>query len=331
MRSNGTRNQHFVSQVEQKLNASNPNSTGKNFRIFSFRIADRDAYRIELEDPRGFAIKTTLSLFDLYSFDVEGGGKLRMNLEELFRNYEDNVEVHTKSLLEKLAAGGADVKTELIELFTVKLLNFVRNPYCVQKVLNSFPSIGRYEPTDPELLAVYRRVIEGRKRHQSHLCEQLGISQEIYVEWLQLIFVLLMPIGNPVQNLFEGMIKGFFEGRDWQASIFVWTYDDDVCLLSDRSFCQRIPDGDHMSMSFNLCSYAFVDYAFADPAKLLESSVAPAVLTNALSAWRKRPQATVSLTVTRNNREMLASYNRRVIEQARERVFCAKKDHIVLE
>lgn len=178
MRSNGTRNQHFVSQVEQKLNASNPNSTGKNFRIFSFRIADRDAYRIELEDPRGFAIKTTLSLFDLYSFDVEGGGKLRMNLEELFRNYEDNVEVHTKSLLEKLAAGGADVKTELIELFTVKLLNFVRNPYCVQKVLNSFPSIGRYEPTDPELLAVYRRVIEGRKRHQSHLCEQLGISQE---------------------------------------------------------------------------------------------------------------------------------------------------------
>jgi len=43
MRSNNTRNQHFVPRVEQKLNAINPGSTSGNFRIYSFRITDREA------------------------------------------------------------------------------------------------------------------------------------------------------------------------------------------------------------------------------------------------------------------------------------------------
>jgi hypothetical protein len=330
MHGNETRNQHFVPQVEQKLNASNPASTGGKFRIYSFRITDREAYRIELEAPRGRAIASTLSMLDLFSFDVPGGGPLRMNLEALFHKYEANVEIHTKRLLEKLTAGSADIKTELIDLFAAKLLNFVRNPFCIQKVLNSFPGVGQYEPTDPELLAIYRRIVNGQKPHQTYLCRQLDVSQETYVEWLRLIFVLLMQTGDGRPNLFEGMIKGLFEARETQAAAFVWTYDQDVCLLSDRSYCQPIPDGPHMAMSFNLCSTAFVDYIFADAATLVEGRAAPAFVANALAAWRQRPQATINVTVTKNDRPMLARYNRRVIEQARERVYCAANTGIAL-
>lgn len=325
MRANNTRNQHFVSQVEQRLNASNPNSTGDNFRIYSFLIADREAYRIELETPRGRAIASTLSMLDLFSFDVPGGGPLRMNLEALFHKYEANIEIHTRGLLEKLAAGSADIKTELIDLFAAKMLNFVRNPFCIQKVLNSFPGVGQYEPTDPELLAVYRRIVSGKKPHQEYLCQQIDVTRETYVEWLRLIFVLLMEIGDDRPNLFEGMIKKLFEASNTQAAAFVWTYDQDVCLLSDRSYCQPIPDGAHMAMSFNLSSTAFVDYVFADAATLIESCAPPALVENALVTWRQRPQATINVTVTKNNRPMLARYNQRVIEQARERVYCAKK------
>jgi hypothetical protein len=330
MRGNETRNQHFVPQVEQKLNASNPDSTSGKFRIYSFRITDREAYRIELEAPRGRAIASALSMLDLFSFDVPGGGPLRMNLEALFHKYEANIAIHTKDLLEKLAAGSADIKTELIDLFTAKLLNFVRNPFCIQKVLNSFPGVGLYEPTDPELLAVYRLIINGQKPHQAHLCRQLDVSRETYVEWLRLIFVLLMQTGDVRPNLFEGMIKGLFEARDTQAAAFVWTYDQDVCLLSDRSYCQPIPGGPHMAMSFNLCATAFVDYIFADAATLVEGRAAPAFVAHALAAWRQRPQATINVTVTKNNQPMLARYNRRVVEQARERVYCAAKAGIVL-
>lgn len=330
MRGNETRNQHFLPQVEQKLNASNPDSTSGKFRIYSFRIADREAYRIELESPRGRAIASTLSMLDLFSFDVSGGGPLRMNLEALFHKYEANVEIHTRSLLEKLAQGSADIKTELIDLFAAKLLNFVRNPFCIQKVLNSFPGVGQYEPTDPELLAVYRRIVNGQKPHQAYLCRQLDISQETYIEWLRLIFILLMQTGVDRPNLFECMIKRLFEARDTQAAAFVWIYDQDPCLLSDRSFCQPIPDGAHMAMSFNLCATAFVDYIFADAATLVEGRASPAFVANALAAWRQRPQATINVTVTKNNRPMLARYNRRVVEQARERVYCVEKTGVVL-
>lgn len=331
MRGNETRNQHFVPRVEQKLNAINPGSVTRKFRIYSFRIVDRDAYQIALESPRGHAIASTLSMLDLFSFDVPGGGRVRVNLEALFHKYEENIEIHTRSLLEKLARNSADIKTEIIDLFAAKLLNFVRNPFCIEKVLNSFPGVAAYEPTDPELLATYRLIVTGRKPHQTHLCEQLGISQQTYVEWLRLMFILLMQIAPDRPNLFEGMIKGLFEARGTQAAAFVWAYDQEHCLLSDRSFCQPIPDGPHMAMSFNLCSTAFVDYIFADAATLVQGRASPAFVEGALAAWRQRPQATVNVTMTRNSREMLARYNRRVVEQCRYRVYCAAKTGIVLQ
>jgi len=331
MRANETRNQHFVSQVEQKLNAVNPDRASRKFRIYSFRLVDREAYQIELETPRGRAIASNLSMLDLFSFDVPGGGRLRMNLEALFHKYEKNVETHTRSLLAKLATGSADLKAEIIDLFAAKLLNFVRNPFCIEKVLNSFPGVTAYEPIYPDLLAAYRLVAAGRKPHQARLCEQLGISHETYDKWLRLLFILLMQTGDDRPNLFEGIIKGLFEARNTQAAAFVWVYDQDHCLLSDRSFSQPIPDGPHMAMSFNLCSTAFVDYIFADAATLVQDRAPPEFVANALAAWKQRPQASINVTMTRNNSEMLARYNRRVIEQCRERVYCAAKTGLVLQ
>jgi hypothetical protein len=57
---------------------------------------------------------------------------------------------------------------------------------------------------------------------------------------------------------------------------------------------------------------------------------APEFVANALAAWKRRPQATINVTMTRNNRDMLARYNRRVIEQCHERVYCSAKTGLVL-
>ncbi|MCP1246745.1 hypothetical protein NKW54_12445 [Acetobacter cerevisiae] len=331
MLANETRNQHFVSQTEQRLNASNPNSGHRNLRIYSFLIENRETYQLKLEKNDGHKIASNLSMLDLFSFDVLGGGPLRMNLETLFKRYEDKIEIHTHNLLEKLARRSTDIETELIDLFAAKMLNFIRNPFCIQKVLNTFPTLGRYEPTDPRLLSIYRRIVKGQKPHQTHLCQQLGVSHETYIEWLRVIFVLLMQIGDDRSNLFEGMIKGLFEDRDTQASILVWTYDQDVCLLSDRSFCQRIPNDTHMTMSFNLCSTAFVDYIFADAATVIKGLVPPEFVADALTAWQQAPEPSINISVTKNYRPMLAQFNRRIVEQAQDRVYCAKKTGIVLE
>ena len=42
MRANDTRNQHFLTQSEQRLNALNPKASRSNLRIYSFTVADRD-------------------------------------------------------------------------------------------------------------------------------------------------------------------------------------------------------------------------------------------------------------------------------------------------
>ena len=106
---------------------------------------------MELEQPRGRSIDSNLSILDLFSFDVAVGKRLRWNLEQLFQKYERGIERHTRSLLEKVARDQFDVNEELIELFAAKLLNFVRNPFCIEKAINSFPGIAGFQPTDAAL------------------------------------------------------------------------------------------------------------------------------------------------------------------------------------
>jgi hypothetical protein len=135
--------------------------------------------------------------------------------------------------------------------------------------------------------------------------------------------------GQP--NLFEAAIKGLLEDRNLQVAAFVCEYDHDRCLLSDRGFSQPLPDGAHMAFSFNLCATAFIHYIFADPGTLLQGRGSPEFLDHALACWRTRPQQpTIDIRYLTNNRGMLARYNRRVVEQCHERVYCSVKDDLVL-
>jgi hypothetical protein len=330
MRANDTRNQHFLTRGEQKLNALNPQAAPTNLRIYSFTVADRDNYTLALENPSGRPIGSNLSLFDLFSFDVLDDSDLRLNFESVFQKYEGYIESHTKSLLAKLNTPGSDIKAELIDIFAAKLLNFIRNPYCVEKVLNTFPGIAGYNPTDPALLADYNRILTGKKPHQAHLCKKLGISDAQYVEWLRLLFILLVPMAKSLPNLFEQMIKRLLEDRKKHIAAFVCEFDDAGCLLSDRGFSQPIADGPHMAFSFNLCATAFVHYFFSDPAALLQGKASPEFLANALAARESLPQAQISVTHVRNNLDVLARYNMRVVEQCYERVYCSRKEGLVL-
>jgi hypothetical protein len=327
---NDTRNQHFLTRVEQKLNALNPQADARNLRIYSFEVVDRENYILSLENPNGRPIGSNLSLFDLFSFDVPGNSHLRLNFESLFHKYENHIEAHTKSLLAKLNGNSSDIKAEVIDLFAAKLLIFVRNPFSIVKVLNSFPGVANYDPADATLLADYCRIVIGRKPHQAHLCAQLGISDAQYVEWLRLLFMLLVPMAEGQSNFFEEMIKNLLENRKMHVAAFVCEYDTDRCLLSDRGFSQPVADGPHMAFSFNLCATAFVDYIFADPATLVQGTASPEFIAQAIAAWERIPVKQINVTFLRNNLGMLARHNRRVVEQCYKRVYCSAKDGIVL-
>ena len=73
---------------------------------------------------------------------MPGDSRVRLNFDFLFHKYEGYIEAHTQSLLAKLNAGSGDIKAEVINLFAAKLLNFVRNPFSIVKVLDSFPDLA---------------------------------------------------------------------------------------------------------------------------------------------------------------------------------------------
>jgi hypothetical protein len=131
-------------------------------------------------------------------------------------------------------------------------------------------------------------------------------------------------------NFFEEMIKGLLENRKMYVAAFVCDYDSARCLLSDRGFSQPIADGPHTAFSFNLCSTAFMDFVFADPATLVQGEASPEFIAHEIATWERLPEKQINVTFLRNNLDVLARYNRRVIEQCYKRVYCSVKDGLVL-
>jgi len=244
--SNDTANQHYVSQVEQRLNAMNPDANLRNQRIYSFKLVDREDYVVSLATPQGRLVSKNLAFRDLFSFDVIRGDKSRFNFESLFQQYEVGMRDNTISLLKAVELGRGDVKKEVLAIFVAKLMNFLRNPYSIPKVLNTIGGILPFQPTDPELLANYNAVLTGRKPHQAHLCAQLGITPDQYRMWLTGLFLMFMRPLPTEPNLMESTIKQVFERPSGFPMVCVYRYSgehaDKRCLLSDRGFANPLAE-----------------------------------------------------------------------------------------
>ncbi|UIN21196.1 hypothetical protein [Herbaspirillum frisingense] len=316
---NATRNQHFVSQSEQRMNAYSRNN------IYEFSILQRGIVEdIRLSEPVPRAIARNLAIDDLFSFDVAPKAKLRENFEELFQQYEVTVSTLTGSLLEKVAAKSPNVVAELTDLFAAKLMNFARNPYCVQKMLNTFPAFKGMHPTDPEQNSVLEKVLIGRKPRQKYICEQLGITDVQYREWLATLFMLLADFQQGRPNFLGQAVAGLFNSGETSAAAMVCTYTTESVLLSDRAMTSNLQSASGNGFDFNLCSTAFVRYVFMDKAAALKGKAHPSFIKSALE-FSKRHKPVLSLFYENDNLELLKNYNWHVINQSHERVFCASK------
>jgi hypothetical protein len=311
-----TRNQHFVPQVEQRLNAINPSAREENQRVYAFNLVDRENYELKIISDNGTKISNSLSLNDLFSFDILKEHDDRYNFEKLFHKYELNIKKNTQSLLEKLATTGADIKSEVLDIFTSKFLNFVRNPYSIKKILNTFPSLTNVHPTNPVHYKNFERVLKGRKPQQKHLCEKLGISEREYTDWLSIIFLLLTPLDKDNSNFLEQVIKGLYESPESFIMVLIYTYDEKTCLLSDRGYSIPLPEQDHMAFDFNLCSNAFIRYAFSN----IDALAPPEAPRELVEVFKSRPK-TIDVHSFVNDLSALEQYNKHVVYQCFETVF----------
>ena len=321
------RNHHFVSQAEQRLNSSNPNARENDRRIYAFNVIDRDPPRVRLTNRRGKKIVNTLSLNDLFSFDVMDTAS-RDNFEHLFSRYEERITEYTRRFIEKVTNGESDAKEEMVHVFLLKLLNSFRNPYSIVKTLNTFPSILKnVHPTDSVLYKEYERVVFGNKPHQEALCRRLGITIDQYHDWLRSLFILMNHIDSDDLTLFDKMVASLFNDGNLQVAVRLCTYDDKECLLSDYGFVNWSDHPQHMAMAFNLCSRAFVQYAFWNIDSFINERIGaiPHRFREAVERFKTEPKV-VTIYHENDNFESLRTYNGNAVLQCHSHVYSAAKE-----
>lgn len=324
---NEKRNHHFVSQAEQRLNAIDSSVPKKNQRIYAFTITDRENYKIHLEAPAGRKIKETLSFNDLFTVDILDD-RLRVNLEDFFCIYEQDVSNLTQSLLQKLKSGNHNVKKEILNIFAMKLINSFRNPFCIEKTLNTIGNLANHYPMEESLKGIYRNIDSGNQASIKEFANNFSVTEEQYRKWKRSLFMLLVPKDTQGINLLDMMIKEFFENTDQFINVYVHNYsgvhEGKHSLLSDRGFTILTDREEHLAYEFNLTCNAFISYIFTDIKKAGVEKLGENVVESILRMQSNKPSE-VKIHYCENNLEVLSRYNKNVVYQSRKNVYCKSK------
>lgn len=317
------RNHHYISQVEQRLNAIDKSVSSENQRIFKFEVVDAESKIIKNLDLAGKKIEKNLAIKDLYALKMlEGGGQ--ENLEAAFQVYENDIGELTKSLLEKIAdPNSTDFKVEILRLYLLKFLNSFRNPYSIKKTLHTLASLKGVVPGSAQLAENFSSIDDGRRSQVARICREYGVSEDEYIEWLKAIYLLILqPLDNGL-NLLETMVKSLVENERLVKDITVFSYDNEGggvgILLCDRGMVEGNVDDGVLIQLFNLDANNFVSFMFIDVAAQQIVPVPPRYLEG---IERLAKETKVSNPV--NDMNMLAAYNRYCVWQAASHVYCSR-------
>jgi hypothetical protein len=235
-----------------------------------------------------------------------------------------SIKINTHSIISKLYSNGGDVTKEIVAIFHAKFLNFVRNPYSIKKVLNTFSSLKDLYPTNLIHYESFRRVLDGKKPHQSYLCKILGVSNIEYEEWLGIIFLLLVDFKNNSSNMFEEIVGQIFTESNKFVFGEVYTYDDKSCLLSDRGYSNIYTEDctSLMVWDFNLYSNGFIRYIFGNVDDLAPSNVPKEII----ELYKLQSSKRIDFYWRKNDYHALERYNKNVIYQCYEKVFSSSDE-----
>jgi hypothetical protein len=316
---NKTKNQHFISQAEQRLNAINPEAKFENQKLYAFSLTDRENYGTQIVNPTGSKIVNNLSETDLFTFNI-ADKNIRGNFESLFWGYETSIFQDTKKLLSSLGHENTPINNELIKIFLLKFTNFMRNPYSVKKVLNTIGEAVNYRPLVPPFDDYYKRILSSEKKQINYLCQKYGFTETEYLSWIKSLFMLLIPIQDGY-NIIEYSLKDLFENKNEEVSIFIYLYSDihsdKSPLISDRGFVMPFQQSnDHFGFSFNLSANAFISFSFLN-LDSLDSNHIPSRMLNIYKALPK----TIKVRTFWDDLNALQIYNRHVVYQCHKHVF----------
>lgn len=320
-----TKNQHYLSQIEQRLNSSKVSGD----KIYSFILQDRESCTIKLDNEKGTGIHSNLSFSDLYTFQyLDNGG--RKNFERAFGRYEQKIASSTFALLDKLKAKDKDILNELFDILCLKFLNFIRNPHNIRKVLNTFGALAEYYPLSEELLNEYRLLESRNDGGLERICRDFDVSKDEYFRWMKVIFLSLIDIDDD-ETMLENLVKALIEDKKYATAFIVYGVSgidsDKKVLLSDRSYVDYNDAADgNLLVAFNLTSDYFIKFGMTDVVTQIENYTPPGMdKGKTLACYLSMPKE-VKVYIIEDNEEALtalANYNMNAVYQCHRKVFCA--------
>lgn len=322
---NATKNQHFISQSEQRSNCIDENAAKHKKKIYKFSIVDREVHSIRLVSRDGVGIKKNLSFGDLFSFDVSDD-PLRKNLETYFQRFETDLDQLSRELIAQvlLRANNSVVADLSAKVLKGKLMGMIRNPFCISRNVRLFDSFLNVYPTDPGLLASFMAIRDGTKPHLEKVCAEFEVTSEEYLNWLQIIFLALMISPVTGVSILENMVDGLMSSPGSMCSLMLVTFDEKPgrrVALPDTSYLQGTQDPNHNMFLFNLTKNAYAAFSFVNLAKQTMVSVP--------SNLRERIEVLgldFSYQTHHNNFQLLKTFNSLVVYQSKKHVFCADEE-----
>ena len=322
MKKSNSRNHHYISQVEQRLNAIDKTVKPENQRIYKFSVLSHAPAQIKNNDATGVKIEKNLSRKDLYALKTldEGG---QHNLEDAFSAYEDGISKITNSLLKKIEDPAAvNFENELLRLYCLKLINVIRNPHCIKRTLEMFRELHGVLPGN-EVLKAHFISLDGANRPQvARICSEFNISKDEYLSWLKLIYLLILQPLDQGLNLIEHLIKSVFDNKNISKDFHIYQYKDDYqdagVLICDRGLIdQQHIEGAQLQM-FNLDANTFVTVLFVD---IINQKIIP--MPPEFSELNFGQANVAKISIKKNDLASLERYNNLCVAVAHSNVYCS--------
>lgn len=335
------KNHHFISQVEQRWNASSDFSDTSKARICRYKILDKNIFKLEATNRP--LIKLTSAKDDLFTLELFDSGT-RLNLEKFFGVFEDKynriVSSFHSSVMYKIESAkdlskridAADLLSEIKYLQKIKFLNYIRNPHNIRNSLKYFSFCKDHiiRGTGPDFEAILNAINKSDKdQRKMYLCEIYNVTPAEFDSWIKLIiFFVYFDDENSVSTL-DGMIDQYFKANELSTTVIISFYTDDtLCPLLPDTGSTIYPD---LSYRFNVSKHCFVylhhlqidsDYAEELAKKACEESHKP-YTDEMLSLFKEKLARNFRLSLYVNNKDLLARHNKSCITESVNYVYAA--------
>ncbi|WP_139126635.1 hypothetical protein [Acinetobacter sp. YK3] len=206
----------------------------------------------------------------------------------------------------------------------------IRNPYCIEKTINTFSYAADHYPTNGELKDYFDQI--SSYSVPIEVLSKFSVTEEKYKKWLKILFIMLTPTFGE-RCILDDFAEGFFDFSKFFHLIYLCSYANEICLLSDRSYVDIssiFENSNGVTFGFNLRKDAFIYLSFFPNdvdviirTLLKNNPNINGLVHNAKFLGIKQFQYNLTITRIKDNIDMLKSYNKHVIYQSFDSVYGA--------